>query len=311
MQRREFLRASGALTACMATGIACRKTGGTSSASDASTIFQAIDIDAVPYGESRTDTGTVPLMVSAIVPNGKGPFPVCVVFGGGGFEFLDWPNEVQMYRYLAERGIVLLHPWYRTVGQHPITMGDSTCETRKRQGFRAAFSDQRVFMKWLLSPGNSFVDFCGGDISRLFLAGWSAGGVSSMYNANAFSRNVRAAIGFSCGFGQDNVSQVFDSSDDHTRDTREWMTEKELGVWTPPLALFQTADDAIIGGHWNLALADAAANVPESWTFIKPHGDPRIYFHDGPQYFGDVVLDGETMPCLEAVRRFIEINQYT
>ncbi|MFH1812461.1 MAG: alpha/beta hydrolase [Pseudomonadota bacterium] len=90
------------------------------------------------------------------VQRGTEPLPVCLYLHGGGFRILSKETHWLMGLLFARRGYVVFNASYRLAPQHP---------------FPAALEDAGDALAWVAHNAPAF----GGDLSRLVLAGESAG----------------------------------------------------------------------------------------------------------------------------------------
>jgi acetyl esterase len=87
---------------------------------------------------------------------GDTPLPVCLYLHGGGFRILSKETHWLMGLLFARRGYVVFNASYRLAPQHP---------------FPAALEDAAAALAWVARNAAAF----GGDLSRLVIAGESAG----------------------------------------------------------------------------------------------------------------------------------------
>lgn len=120
-------------------------------------------------GESRAQS------LDIIIPEGKPPFPVLIYIHGGGFHVMDRRSYRRMSRYFASRGCVVFNINYRMAPKHR---------------FPVPLQDVALAAGWVHRYARRY----GGDSSRLFLAGDSAGAYfASMYAAAVQSAELMSA----------------------------------------------------------------------------------------------------------------------
>ena len=98
------------------------------------------------------------LSLDVHIPKGNGPFPIVIFFHGGGWSSGSTKTHRKLCFRIAEAGLLVFNVDYRLAPEHP---------------FPAAFEDSKTAYEWVLKHAEEY----SGDLSRLTLAGDSAGGL--------------------------------------------------------------------------------------------------------------------------------------
>lgn len=115
-----------------------------------------------------------------ITPGGTGPFPIVVIIHGGGWSEGSKEEAHKHARMLLPYGLASVMPNYRLTTTHP---------------HPAQQDDILSVLDWIASQAASF----GGDIERVGLTGWSAGGhLAAQVGLLATRRNVHHPCRIRC-----------------------------------------------------------------------------------------------------------------
>lgn len=251
------------------------------------------------------------------------PRPCIIVFSGGGYNetFLHagtpgTPHlHLSYWTPLVTAGAVVVAIDYRAALDSPEVWNDADQpgETIKRRAIRAMMTidEPDGIDKWMQVVNRRRDEFIV-DPRRVIVVGWSAGGVSAIYQLIHRPTHLLGAIVFTCGFGHTYDPTMPPTSDNSTRDVREVIVETDITISTAPILAHLTGNDGFIDGFgtviptttFNLDLRTRLELFPQNLVHWKPIGDPAVLGHDGPAEFGDVVYDGDTVSTMEGCRRW-------
>ena len=136
----------------------------------------------VRYGpESRKQS------LDVVIPESRPPLPVIVYIHGGAFHVMDKRSYSSLSRYFASRGYVVFNINYRMAPRYRFPVG---------------LQDVAMAVKWAHDNARRY----GGDSSRLFLAGDSAGAYfSSMYAAAVDSPSLMSSLAIEEGIPREHL----------------------------------------------------------------------------------------------------------